>query len=81
MATVYKETFKTTLKNPKYRLFTTGYSTQFFPKILKLTAADFGLNRIDSDPLLVMLKKLEAASRLTSDTESDADPNVPYAIY
>jgi len=48
-----------------------------------LTAADCGLIRMDADPLLVMLKRLEAASKLTSDTdeESDADPYVPYAIY
>lgn len=45
-----------------------------------LTAADCGLIRMDSDPLLVMLKRLEAASKLTSDTESD-DPYVPYAMY
>ena len=44
-----------------------------------LTAADCGLRRLDSDPLLLMLKRLEAASKLTSDTESDAD--VPYAVY
>ena len=45
-----------------------------------LTAADCGLMRMDADPLLVMLKRLEAASKLTSDTESD-DPYVPYAMY
>ena len=48
-----------------------------------LTAADCGLIRMDADPLLVMLKRLEAASKLVSDTdeESDQDPYVPYAIY
>ena len=47
-----------------------------------LTAADVGLTRIETDPLLVMLKRLEAASKLTSDTESlIEDPFVPEAIY
>ena len=47
-----------------------------------LTAADVGLARIETDPLLVMLKRLEAASKLTSDTESlIEDPYVPEAIY
>jgi hypothetical protein len=47
-----------------------------------LTAADVGLTRIETDPLLVMLKRLEAASKLTSDTESlIEDPYVPEAIY
>ena len=53
------------------------------PVFDNLTAADVGLTRIETDPLLVMLKRLEAASKLTSDTESlieDPFP-VPEAIY
>ena len=47
-----------------------------------LTAADVGLTRIESDPLVLMLKRLEAASKLTSDNESLLDdPYLPEAIY
>jgi hypothetical protein len=47
-----------------------------------LTAADVGLTRIESDPLVLMLKRLEAASKLTSDSESLLDdPYLPEAIY
>ena len=48
-----------------------------------MTAADVGLTRIETDPLLLMLQRLEAASKITT-SESDStelDYSLPTPIY
>jgi len=48
-----------------------------------MTAADVGLTRIETDPLLLMLQGLEAASKITT-SESDStelDYSHPSPIY
>ena len=49
-------------------------------QIESLSSADCGLSRIGDDPLVVMLQRLQAASRIAT-SDSDSEITLPTPIY